>query len=457
MINVDKQKLNQIWNLVVQQLMSTIDNPTIYNECVATTKVLELNDNRLYIIAKSLFAKDILNNDHKYEIEELVSAQFNTEINVIFILKEEAKLTKLTVERNINTSSNTNVCEGLDKQYTFDNFIVGDFNKSAYNAAISVSNNIGKAFNPLFIYGGTGLGKSHLLHALGNTYHRSHPNKAIRYIETETFCRDVFSAISKGGQAVEQLKDRYCSYDLLLIDDVQYLSDKEKTNEIFFNIFNNLIRNNKHIVMTSDKMPDELDGLQERMVSRFASGLSIRITQPDIEILQIIVEDRIKSNADTFNFTNEAIALIVHFFNKDLRKLLGMLNRIIFYAIQNLDPYAVITEQVVNDVLSNEFGNQYTKESFSINPEMIIDAVCKIYGAKPDVIKSKSRLKEVTTVRHITMYVLRERLKLSYSEIGSLFSGRDHSSVMSGINKVKLLIKKDKDLKQAIDSIIVKI
>ncbi len=449
-----KSELTKIWSEVVASIKPLFSNQSIFQDCIAPTSVIGYENSILHVSVPSIFAKSILVNDYKDKIDEILREKLKTNVNVEFLLPDEKKLSRFDNEMIDSTPTNTD--NGLIKEYTLNNFVVGEFNKSAYNAICAISNKLGTIYNPLFIYGSTGLGKTHLMIALGNLFFDKYPNKKIKYIECDVFIRDVFSAISKGGNFVEELKNYYSSIDLLLIDDIQYLSGKEKTNEIFFSIFNNLVKNNKQIVITSDKSPDCLDSLEERMVSRFNSGLTIKINKPEVDALKRIILNKINEDINSMMFSDDAINEIVKYYNNDLRKLIGFLNQISFYAIQNLSPNDVITKEIINKFM-NENSSISLNFDLKINPEIVISTICKWYSVKEELVKGKSRLKNLVSVRHICMYILREKLNMNYTDIGRLFSNRDHTTVMSGIAKITKQIETDEKLRKYLEDLYTKL
>lgn len=452
---MNKQDIEKLWSDFIQFLKPLFSNANVFENCIAPTKVLKYADGIVKIEVATIFAKSILANDCKEYLDEYFEKQLNKKLTFIFLLPHEQTIANLDTEivATMDTTSNAN--NGLSKDFTLDNFVVGDFNKSAYNAICAICKNLGTNYNPLFIYGSTGLGKTHLIMGLGNWYLKQHPDKKIKYIDSNEFTRDVFTAISKGSNFIEELKREYSTIDLLLIDDIQYLAGKDKTNEIFFNIFNNLVKFNKQIVITADKNPEQLDSLEERMVSRFSSGLTLKINHPEAEALKRIIAQRVKQHDANFVFQEEAIDEIMRYYNSDLRKLIGILNKISFYAIQNLKPHEIITKTFIQKFIDETNTKVLNFNNF--NPDLVIATVCKWYGVKEDLVKGKSRLKVLTSTRHICMYILRTKYNMSLNDIGSYFSNRDHTTVMSAIENVTKLIEKDMDLKRYIEESVNKI
>lgn len=455
MDKVELNKISLIWEKIIKDIEQHIINTKIYEDCFKTSKVCDFNNNTLFVVVKTIFAKSILMNDYYDIVHNELKKYFSFDIQLNCILSEEQKIIKIEEGESLVKNINLNYQEtSLISTYTLDNFVVGDFNRDAYTAICAIINKIGKVYNPLFIYGGTGLGKTHLIMALGNQIVKKFPDKKVKYIDSDTFARQVFSSLSKGSIYIESLKDEYNKYDLFLIDDIQYLVNKEKTNEIFFFIFNNFIKNNKQIVITSDKSPELLDGFEERMISRFNSGLTLKIIKPDNESLKAIVLQKINSNELDFVLNDEAINELIKYYNQDLRMLLGMINRINFHAIQSLSPNEIITADFVKKYIANQ--NIVVPKSNIVNPKVIISSICKWYSVKEEFVIGKTRMQEIANIRHICMYVLREKYHLPLKDIGSYFSNRDHTTVMNAVEKIKKSIDKDQELKKYIDEILMK-
>jgi chromosomal replication initiator protein len=397
-----------------------------------------------------LFAKQILSTDFIKPITKSLNKYLNANTDIVFKVAEEI-YTPSATQKNINTNPNIT---NINKNYTFDNFIVTDFNKAAYNAAQSIFKKI--YWNPIFVSGGVGLGKTHLLYAIGNEYLKLHPEQSVRYITTDEFIREVYGALTSGSEAVENIKNKYRQYDLLLMDDIQFLSKKEKMNEIFFNIFNSNISEGKIIVMTSDKAPNYLDNFEDRMKSRFVSGLTIRIDKPDLQAMVNILEQKIKELEDSFIFTKDAVNYIVHRNSKDVRQLEGYLHRILFYAINNLPPNAIIDVNIIQKYIDKDNENNIKEFGYDVDPNLVIEQISRAYNVNGDLVKSKIRTKQITLVRHICMHALRNKFNMSLEQIGSFFH-RDHTTVMEAIGKVEKILKKDDGLRNFITQLYKKI
>jgi chromosomal replication initiator protein len=297
-----------------------------------------------------------------------------------------------------------------------------------------------------------GLGKTHLLHAIGQEFIQNFPNKKVRYVTADEFIRGVYNSLNN-QKLIEELKDKYQSYDLLLMDDIQFLANKDKANEILFHIFNHNINNGQIIIMTSDKPINQLNNFEDRMRSRFNSGLVVHIKNPDINTMRQILETKIQQEAPNFNFTKDAINYIINRNSRDIRSLEGHLNQIMFYALNNLPSQAVIDSSVVTKNLAGESQMKLTRYGYDADPDVVITAVCSAYGVDVDSVKSKIRTKKITTPRHVCMYVLRKKFNMPFAQIGSYLGGRDHSTIVEGINKINEYLKKDSNFKIFIENL----
>ncbi len=333
--------------------------------------------------------------------------------------------------------------QDLNPDYIFESFIVGDSNKEPYSAALAASTSPGKFYNPLFIYGDSGLGKTHLLNSIGNYIQKKNPDAKILLITASDFVTGVFH--SKNN--LEDYKNKLSSVDVLLFDEVQFLADKKKSDEIFFHVFNELVNKRKQIVLTSDCPPHELKGLEDRLVSRFSSGLTVTINAPEFETAVRIIKSKLEKQTSGLDIDNNVIDYIAANYSSDVRKIEGALNRLIFNLIQNND----------KEKIDLPFAISILKDVYSINstltPKIIKDAVKNFYGLSKGQLEGKSRTNNIAVARHIAMYLIRKHLDLPFKEIGDLFGKRDHSTVMNGCTKVENLIKTDKNYKTAITKI----
>lgn len=438
------------WNLLLKKMKPHFKNETFYNDHFLKAKFHSINDSICYITVENIFTKEVLNNDYKNKINEEFSNLINKKIDFEFILENEKENidSKKIIVNDINE---------FNQEMSFDNYIVGNFNKDVYMAIKKIlTNSNDVSINPLFIFGSTGVGKTHLLNALGVKYKEIYPNKFIKYINAEDFLRKAYISLSIGGIETEKFKESYSDVDLLLIDDIQFFTNKDKLNEIFFNIFNDLVKRKKYVIMTSDKIPQELK-IDSRMISRFNSGLTMQIPKPDIETIKEIIIQKVKNSNIEIPFSNPAVSFIANRFNEDIRILEGILNKIFFFINSKKIEEKIINEEVIKSILKQEMDNGLITSGYYINPNIVIDAICMAYGVSVNQVKSKQRQKQITFVRKVCMYVLRNKLNLSYNEIGSFFSNRDHSTVIESCKFIENELKKNPDVEIFIKNIINKI
>ncbi len=330
---------------------------------------------------------------------------------------------------------------GLNNYYTFANFIVGKGNELAHAACQAVATNPGKAYNPLFIYGGVGLGKTHLLQAIGNEL--SKKTDKILYVTSEKFSNDYINEVRSGR--AKQLKEKYRNVDLLLVDDVQFMAGKDGTQEEFFHTFNELHQTNRQIVLTSDRPPKAIPALEKRLLSRFEWGMIADITQPDLETKLAILEN--KCQEKNFPLAMEILTYMANNIQTNVRELEGALTRLItYYEFNNLQPTLELTKQILATTLIE------LKES-SITSKHIIEAVAKFFDIDIKDLIGKSRKKELVTPRQMAMYLLREEISSSFPSIGHELGGRDHTTAIHACNKINEDLKTNQKLKQQLLSI----
>lgn len=330
----------------------------------------------------------------------------------------------------------------LNPRYTFENFIIGPFNELPQAAAWAVTQNPGSVYNPLFIYGGVGLGKTHLLQAVGNEVSKKFSQKKIKYVSSEKFASGIINSIR--NRDVEKFKSTYKDIDILIIDDIQFLSGKEKTQEEFFHIFNNLYEKNRQIILSSDRPPKAISALEERLRSRFEGGMIADISLPDFETRVAIL--KAKAQEKKIGFSDEILEYIASNIQANIRELEGALNRLAAY--QNLNNQAP-TLKVAETLLKNII---FSPKKVA-NPEKIIRAVSAFYNLKEKDILTTSRKKEIVKPRQIAMFFLRRELKSSFPFIGRKFGGKDHTTAIHAYNKIVKEIDTNENLAEEINLI----
>lgn len=335
----------------------------------------------------------------------------------------------------------------LSPRYTFDNFVVGNSNRFAKAAAMAVANNPANAYNPFFLFSDSGLGKTHLMNAIGNQILAAHPDMKILYISSETFTNELIESVEHNR--LEAFREKYRSIDVLLIDDIQFLRNKESTQEEFFHTFNTLEKANKQIIISSDRPPAELDTLEERMISRFNSGLTADIQHPDLETRMAILQN--KAHMDSILFPRDVILLIASSVTSNIRELEGAYNRVCAYASLNQEP---ITLELCRNALK-ELNLIETPRFITV--ETIQQVVADHFRLHLSELSEKKRTKRVAVPRQIAIYLTKEMAGLSLKKIGECFGGRDHSTVIHACEKIQREREKDPELNNEIEALILEL
>lgn len=439
---------NNIWKKVLKILENKVERQ-MFDSFFSNSYIFRIENDKMFIALNSSLGCTICQTKYYAEIEEAVLEATQSSYQLHFVaasdvenIKETAPIVAPKKKFFANSFINT--------KYTFENFIVGSCNREASQASLMIAANPGRSFNPLFIYSQSGLGKTHLLHAIGNYIRENNSIMNVLYISTDDFV-DEFVRSVRGEDEIEALKDYFRTVDVLLIDDIQFLAKKNKTAEMFFTIFNVMINNGKQVVLTSDCHPNNLKGLEQRLVTRFNQGLSIDIKNPDKETLLSILKQKIEANnLDIKNFDDGVLEFFANNFSKNVRDLEGAINRLLFYTI-NIKQCKKITLQVAMDSVSSIINVKETETL--LNEEKIIDVVANYYNLTVLQLKGNSRTSQLALARHISMYLIRELLDVPFKKIGDTFGGKDHSTVMSAITKVEKRLKTDTQLSTAIGEI----
>ncbi|MBR3356297.1 MAG: chromosomal replication initiator protein DnaA [Solobacterium sp.] len=442
--------LKKTWNDVLTYLRTggNIDLELI-NSLYEPCSVYDFTDEKVILLAPNVISKQIMMS----EADLIESAFIETQSLDHPITLEIYTQNELPKKSSVTSAPKYDINEfpsmPIQSDKTFDNFIVGDCNKESHAAALACSIKPGKFFNPLFIYGNSGLGKTHLLMAIANNVRRTDPTKKIYYTESLKFVETVVKAIYDGK--IEAFKQFMYSLDLFLVDDIQFLAGKEKSHEVFFTIYNELVNNRKQICIACDRQPKEISGLEDRLISRFSSGLSVGIDSPEFETSLAILQLKIRSSSYDFGeIEEEGLNYIASNFSGNVRDLEGALNRVLFYAIQFQPDGDTIRFETVMNALKSQ---AVVSTSTGLSPRKIINSVADYYGLTKQQITSKTRTKNVANARHIAIYFCRKLLDLSYSKIGDEFGGLDHSTVISACTKVENNIKSSDSYRTAIDEI----
>lgn len=440
-MSLNQVYLDDLWSKCLNHIKTNnLIESIVFNQYFEDTFLTSLNDTKANVVVKTKLHKVILTQNETL-ISEVLSKFLNKNIGCSIFLENEVDSNSTTPIISNQYSTN------LIPHYTFDSFIEGSSNKESRSAAIACAYMPGKFYNPLFIYGNSGLGKTHLLNAIGNYVLTHYPDKKVHYTTSTDFVSKVVSSIK--NNTIEDFKRDLLNMDVLLMDDVQFLAGKEKSHEIFFHIFNDLVNHKKQIVITSDRHPHEIKGLEDRLISRFSSGLSVGVDSPEFETAVAILKSKMEHQSlEPDLVDDEVINYIARDFSSDIRKLEGALNRIIFYSInfgQN--------KQIDLKTAVSAFKGQSYNDKNELNANKIKRIVSDYYGLTRQQLVSKSRTKNISNARHIAMYLCRKHLDLPFTKIGDEFGNRDHSTVMSSCEKIDKLLKVDFTLSSAITDI----
>jgi chromosomal replication initiator protein len=438
----------EIWQSVLAQIQ-LMTSPANFATWFQNTKISSLENGRVVISVPNSFVKEWLQQKYNKtilkilrglipEVKELSYQIEKGGLKIVEKKDEEVSPPAQLTFQELEIDKKTN----LNPKYNFSNFVVGSFNELAYAAAMAVVKNPGQVYNPFFVYGGVGLGKTHLLQAIGNEIVKNFPKKRVRYVPCEKFVSDVILSIK--NHQIENLKSFYQNFDVLLIDDIQFLSGKEKTQEEFFYIFNTLYEKNRQIVISSDRPPKAIPALTERLRSRFEGGIITDISLPDFETRLAIL--RAKAEEKGVSFSDEILNYIATNIRKNIRELEGALNILVTYQKLNKK---VPDFQTVKQLLKNLISPQNKVSSV----KKIIKTVAEFYEISEKELLSNSRRKEYVKPRQIAMYLLREELKCSFPFIGRKFGGKDHTTAIHAYNKINEDLKRGGDLVEEIKEI----
>lgn len=442
--------LNLLWEEVKTKIQNQIARPT-YDTFFKPTSIIACNDDTYIVYIENEISKNAVES-HLNVLEDILSHLVGQKAT-IKLVTDKAKFNPHLLEQKKQPSSLTydekTLREkfNLNSNYTFDKFIIGKSNQLAHAASLSIAESMSKdlacpkKFNPLFIYGGSGLGKTHLMHAVANHILKSRPEANVIYVTTEDFINEFIDCIRSTNtrDKIDSFKEKYRHVDILLIDDIQFLSDKEGTQEEFFHTFNTLYQSNKQIILTSDRPPHEIKKLEDRLLTRFKNGLTADIKPPDTETRIAILKNI--AQFEGYDIPDEVLSFMADNINSSIRELEGSLLTLMTYA--NLNAVGV-TIALAKDVLQSDIQFSPVKQ---ITIEGIQNLVCQTYGVRFNDLIGKKRPQNIAFPRQIAMFLCRELTDFSLPKIGESFGGRDHSTILHGIEKIKDAIGKDPALK----------
>ncbi|MCI5732635.1 MAG: chromosomal replication initiator protein DnaA [Tenericutes bacterium] len=443
--------VESLWENFLEKIKSRISSLS-YETWFKTTKLVSLDNNIAKVLVDLPIQKKQLQEVWYKTIVEVFSEITNTSFDFEFVLEDEMELTNNIPVENIGVPINTPEKSNLNSKYTFDSFIVGDSNRFAYMAAVSVAQNPGKAYNPLFIYGSSGLGKTHLMHAIGN-FIIENSNKKVIYVTSEQFISDFLNMNKKDENGtnfnyIDIFKNKYRKVDVLIIDDIQFLGGATQTQQEFFNTFNDLYDDNKQIIISSDRSPDDLKKLEDRLRTRFNWGLSVNIYPPDYEMRIEILKKKIIGQNMTGTISDDVVAYIANNCDSDVRQLEGALTRVIAYATM------FNTQDIDLNLAIDALKDYLSKASFTKNNiQKIQQVVAEYYNITVEDLKSKKRKASIAFPRQIAIYLCRTLTNESFPKIGIQFGGRDHSTVMHSVDKIENELKTNPQFKNILENL----
>ena len=445
-------EMARIWQQVLKIIDKRLQERQIFDSFFADTYINEIKGNTITVIVSNQTAEILLSSKYIELIKDAVNEVTDQNYEIIFEQLNDIAKRNISLRTENNRSDEPSFFKNADvkPELTFEAFVEGDFNKEAYRAATLISQNPGNVFNPLFIYSNSGLGKTHLLHAIGNYIKSKQPKAKILYINADDFVEEYVKFV-KGEKGDETLKDFFSTVDVLLFDDVQLLANKVKTEEMFFYIYQKMVNSHKQIVITSDRQPSELKGLEDRLITRFSQGLTVKINNPDQDTCVKILEKQIKnSGLNIDDFDSAVLYFYAEKFSSNVRVLEGAFNRLIFYVSQ-MKKVDKITLDVAIEAAQNitDIKNVATQ----LTEQKIINVVADYYNLLPSQLTGKTRTGQLALARHVAMYLIRINIDIPLNKIGNMFGGRDHTTVMNGILKVENMLKTDEALKAAIEEL----
>ena len=445
-MNETISELKNSWQRIQNELAKSIEDRHFFDVYLGESYIHSIENGKMTVIVGSNLAVTILSTKYTSLIEDAAKAVLGVPVRVTFNIKENIK-TNTGVSEAKETFFKSQI---INPSLTFDSFVSGPSNLEAKQAALYVAQNPGKGFNPLFIYSNSGLGKTHLMQAIVNYVHENMPRKKALYCDSIDFFNE-FVRFLGGEQKGTAFKDYCTSFDFFLIDDIQNIASKEQTLVTFFEIFNSLYAQGKQIVITSDKHPAELKSFDERLKSRFASGLTITINQPDVQTCVAILKNKIENSLlDINSFDPKVLDLIATNFSKNIRDIDNAFNKLLWY-VTSFRPTKYIDMEIAYEALHSLIDVKQSKQK--LNEQRIIAVVADYYNKTPSQITSTSRQGDLVFARHIAMYLIRKMLDTPYTKIGMVFGGRDHSTVMNGVEKVEKELKTNPNIEQVINEV----
>lgn len=439
---------SDIWQHILSIINTKLSKPS-FDTWFKATKIVSLNDRQIVISAPTTFAVEWLESRYTKLVATTVYEYLGKQVDVSFVIEESAapEQTQVYKEPPAPVQAEESVSNMLNPKYTFDTFVIGSGNRFAHAASLAVAEAPARAYNPLFLYGGVGLGKTHLMHAIGHYILEHSPSSKVVYISSEKFTNEFINSIR--DNRAESFRNKYRNIDILLIDDIQFIAGKESTQEEFFHTFNALHEERKQIIISSDRPPKEIPTLEERLRSRFEWGLITDIQPPDLETRIAIL--RKKAKAENLDIPNEAMMYIANQIDTNIRELEGALIRVVAYSsLINQDITTHLAAEALKDIIPSSRPKMITIQD-------IQQKVGEYYNLRLEDFKARKRTKAIAFPRQIAMYLSRELTDFSLPKIGDAFGGRDHTTVIHAHEKITQQLKVDQDLYKVINNITEKI
>ena len=433
------ENIKTIWEPVKARL-AEIFSKDAYNLWIPVLELIDINENRATLSCSNDFKYGIIMKRHRETIERAFEdvLGYKIDVDIVLVPEEDSRdnIEKKQERPERKETPRTDLGYVFNPEYTFDNFIVGGSNKFAHAACVAVANNPGEVYNPLFIYGPSGLGKTHLMYAVANEVRRLDPSKRIIYVTCEEFTNELIEALAKKNPLVNSaLREKYRQADVLLIDDVQFIGGKESTQEEFFHTFNELFESHKQIIFTSDRPPKEINRLEDRIKTRFEWGLLADIQPPDMELRSAIIMK--KAETMGISLSPEVVEYLSEKLKRNIRQIEGSLKRLGAQSFVSGEPITTeMAARCLSDIVSEELP-------LSVKIQKVLHEVSVKYGIDENDIKSPKRTKELVWARHVAVYILRKKTNMSLPEIGAELGGRHHTTILSSYNTVENEIKEN--------------
>ena len=451
-MNIVKEK----WPEIIEHLRVEHELTNVsFNTWIQPLKVYDVVDNTVFILVNKNASVEYIEKKYLLPLRVCIAEITDTEFDVVFISEDDSKLDEIqNIPLETNHKKKTKSAAekaGLNPKYTFDTFVVGGNNSFAHAASVAVAESPGEVYNPLFLYGGVGLGKTHLMHSIAHFILENNPKKKVLYVTSETFTNELIESLKMGKtsgneSAMAKFREKYRNIDVLLVDDIQFIIGKESTQEEFFHTFNHLHTSGKQIIISSDKPPRDIETLEARLRTRFEWGLIADISSPDYETRMAILQKKIDlDHLEKYNIPTDVLDYIASNIKSNIRELEGSLNKLIaLYKLNNNGPIDIkLASEALKDIISAENKREVT-------PELILDIVAEHFGITVTDLKSNKRNAEIANPRQIAMYLIRTMTETSLKAIGVILGGKDHSTIKYGVEKINNEIKTDETLSNTV-------